>query len=405
MGQIMLNKSFIGSWGQESLDNIPHEIINMFRSDNGKLYIYVPPYGGYDIKTHPEVDYILLTGGWNQNTTEVFYVLKGLTRLHSGGKKATTKDKAELVDYIIKNDIRYGGKYLHEIKMAAKEEAITFYMTFQAESMQKPRKKLFLTWNQEPEIHNQKKDVFVLPSDYNYQRLFGYLPPEDAQIVNEMIKDSSLWEDAPISPVSNNAMVQSEPMNMVKLMHKVYDENVYTNLFYEFFNACPALFTKFSQEVLGIQTDETFTIRKEVTTADGKGRLDLLAESNSTVIAIENKLQSGLHGIDKHRKLSQLTTYINFIEQEILKGRNGFYFLFEPDYNDIDIAVFDAQRGLEWKKCQYSSIHRFMEANKEMIQQSPLGQYANDFTDALYMHTQKLKEIVENRFLEAIHSK
>jgi len=405
MCQIMLNKSFIGSWGQESLDNIPHEIINLFRSDNGNLYIYVPPYGGYDTNGHQNIDYIFLTGSWNQNTTEVLYVLKGLTRLHSGGKKATLKDKKQLEELIKAENIRYGGKYLHEIKMSAEEESIAFYMTFQAESMQKPRKKLFLTWNNEPEIHNDKKDVFVLRSDYKYQRLFGYLPPEDAQIANAIIQNCDLWEDAEILPVSNDVIAHAEPMNFVKLIHKVYDENVYTNLFYEFFNVCPALFTKFSQDVLGIQTNETFIIHKEVTTADGKGRLDLLAESPTSVIAIENKLQSGLHGIDKHRQLSQLTTYITFIEDEVLKGRTGYYFLFEPDYNDIDIARFDSQRGLEWTKCQYSKIHRFMEDNKALIKQSFLGSYADDFIAALHLHTMQLKDIVEQRFLEAIHSK
>lgn len=401
----MLNKSFIGSWGQESLDNIPHEIINMFRSDNGQLYIYVPPYGGYDIKQHPDVDYILLTSSWNRNTTEVLYVIKGLTRLHNGGKKATPEDKAQLAEYIKRNNIRYGGKYLHEIKMAAQEEAITFYMTFHAETIQKPKRKLFLTWNNEPEIHNEKKDLFVLPSNYNYQRLFGYLPPEDSIIANAIIQDSTLWDDVQISPVSTQSAIQQEPMNMVKLMHKVYDENVYTSLFYEFFNACPKLFTKFSQDILGIQTDETFIIKKEITTADKKGRLDLLAEGPHSVIAIENKLQSGLHGIDKHHKLSQLTTYINFIEKDILNGRNGYYFLFEPDYNNIDIAFFDSQRGLEWKKCQYSRIHKFMQENRTLLLQSPLEPYADDFISALSMHTQQLKDIVENRFLDAIHSK
>lgn len=405
MGQIMLNKSFIGSWGQENLDNIPHEIINMFRSDNGELYIYVPPYGGYDKTGHPEIDYILLTGSWHQNTTQVLYLVKGLTRLHDGGKKATATEKAKLANLIKEKDIRYGGKYLHEIKMAATEEAITFYMTFQAEAMLKPKKNMFLTWNEGQEFHNDQKDIFVLPSDYKYQRQFGYLPSEDAQIAQAIIDNDALWEDAQISPVGNNTSVQNTQMNMINLIHKVYDETIYTNLLYEFFKSCPAIFSKFAKEVLGVPSNDAFTIQKEVTTSNKKGRLDLLAESADSVIAIENKLQSGLHGIDKHNQLSQLTTYINFIEQDILKGRRGYYFLFEPDYNNIDIAHFDAQRGLEWKKCQYSTIHRFMAENRSMLLQSSLAQYADDFIAALSLHTLPLKEIVENRFLEAIHNK
>ena len=405
MGEIMLNKSFIGSWGQDNADNIPHEIINMFQSDNRELFIYVPPYGGYEPNGHPKIDYILLTGSWNQKTTEVFYVLKGLTRLHSGGKKATSEDREKQIKLIKEKDIRYGGKYLHEIKMSAQEEAITFYMTFQAQSMQKPKKKLFLSWNKEASVHTEQKDVYALPSDYLYFRQYGYLPPEDAVIVSEIIQNNELWEDAQVQPVSKQTGAQAELMTWVKLAHKEYDETVYTNLFYEFFNACPPLFTKFARDVLNVETKEPFIVRKEVTTTDGKGRLDLLAENSHFVIAIENKLQSGLHGIDKHNKLSQLTTYINFIEQDILKGRQGYYFLFEPDYNDIDIASFDSQRGLEWQKCQYSTIYQFISENKQLLQESCLSQYADDFINAISIHAKQLREVVENRFLEAIHGK
>ena len=401
MGQIMLNKSFIGSWGQENMDNIPHEIINMFRSDNGELYIYVPPYGGYNVQEHPDVDCILLTGSWNQNATEVLYVVRGLTRLHAGGKKATEQDREKQRALIKKENIRYGGTYLHDIKMAAEEETISFYLTFHAEVMQKPRKKLFLSWNGDSEIHTEHKDVFSLPSDYKYQRQYGYVSAADAQIVNDIIQNVNLWEDVQIQPIGKSSAQQTESMNMVKLIHKTYDETIYTNLFYEFFNAYPHVFTKFVREVLGVPTNESFSVSKEVSTADKKGRLDLLAVSENYVIAIENKLQSGLNGIDKHCHLSQLTTYCKDLEGKFDKEKCHF-FLFEPDYNDIDIAQFDPQAANQWKKRRYSVIYKFMNENRELLLQGVLGKYADDFIEALFMHTKDLRQIVEQRFLEAV---
>lgn len=402
MGQIMLNKSFIGSWGQENSENIPHEIINRFRSDNGNLYIYSPPYGGFDTGCHQSVDYLLLTGSWNRNMTEILFVVKGLSLLHHGGKKASPEDRAALEELICRENIRYGGKFLHEIKMSSNEEPSVFYATFRARELIQPRKKLFFSWSPDAELHNEERDIFSLPSDYKYQRQYGFLPDCDDVVARRIISDTALWETVDLQPVRMQALPATPQDNFIKLICKEYDETIFTNLFHAFFNASPALFTLFAQEVLEIPTAEAFTLRKEVTTTDKKGRLDLLAEGPETVIAIENKLRSGLNGIDKHHHLSQLTPYINFVEQTVLKGRRGYYFLFEPNYNEIDVAQFDTRRGGEWKKCPYSKIHQFMIAHKDLLLASPLAPYAEDFIRALALHTLKMKDLVEQRFLEAI---
>ena len=402
--EIMLNKSFIGSWGVANDENIPHEIINMFRSDNGKIYIYVPPYGGFKTDEHNEVEYILLTGSWNNNTTEVFYVVKGLTLLHRGGRKATKSDRKKLVDYIVANNVKYGGKYLHEIKMAEAEEEIVFYMTFQAENIYKPEKPLFLSWAVDSEVHTAEKDVFELSDkEYKYQRQIGYLTEKDYDTVEAIIK-SDIWDTSVevVQSVPETVSTRPKTMNFLKLIHKEYEETIFTNLFYEFFRTVPGLFASFAEEVLGIAGTGKYVIKTEVKTKDGKGRIDLLAESEDAVIVMENKINSGLNGIDKHNRLSQLTTYINFVESELLKGRKGSYFLFEPNYNDIDIKRFDQQRGTEFIKIQYSSIYNFFVAHKEDLQTSVFGQYADDFIEALYTHTLIMKDIVRQRFTEAI---
>ena len=402
--EIMLNKSFVGSWGVANDENIPHEIINLFRSDNKKIYIYVPPYGGFSTKEHPQVEYILLTGSWNNNMTEVFYVVKGLTLLHKGGKKATKAERARLVKYINEKEITYGGKPLHEIKMAESEEEIVFYMTFEAESVIKPQKPLFLSWEKGSDLHTDKKDVYELTDKrYKYQRQIGYIPSADYDLVKKII-ESDLWDTSndviqSVQPVSGQKVQHS---NFLQLIHKEYDETIFTNLLYEFFKRTPKLMDAFAEEVLGIAGESNFTIKEEVTTKDGKGRIDLLMSNENFVIVIENKINSGLNGIDKHNRLSQLTTYIEFVEKELLNGRSGKYFIFEPNYNDIDIERFDQKRGKEFKKIQYSKLYKFFAEHKNDLSSSSFGQYAEDFINALYIHTLVMKDVVMQRFTDAI---
>ena len=50
--EILLNVMYTGSWLDE---NIGHEIINLFRSDNGQNYIYVLPWGTMDKKHNNQI--------------------------------------------------------------------------------------------------------------------------------------------------------------------------------------------------------------------------------------------------------------------------------------------------------------------------------------------------------------
>lgn len=404
--EILLNKSFIGSWGVANDENIPHEIINLFRSDNGRIYIYVPPYGGFKTSEHREVEYILLTGSWNNNTTEVFYVVRGLTLLHHGGKQATKADRRKLVDYIKRNDIKYGGKYLHEIKMAETEEEKVFYMTFEVKEILKPKKKMFLTWAKDASaVQANDKHVFVMSdTEYKYQRQIGYISGADYTTLASIASNDDYWdlETEVIQSVPSTVTAPHKTTNFLKLIHKEYEETIFTNLFYEFFTSVPGLYSAFAEEVLGIAETAPYTIKTEVGTQDGKGRIDLLAESEDCVIVMENKINSGLNGIDKHNRLSQLTTYINFVESELLNGRKAAYFLFEPNYNDIDIERFDQQRGKEYTKVQYSRIYDFFVAHREDLKASVYAQYADDFIEALYTHSLVMKDVVMRRFTEAI---
>lgn len=252
----------------------------------------MPPYGGYATKDR-NVKYLLITGDWKDKTTEILYLAKGLTLLHNGGKEATAEERKKLTEYIKDKEIKYGGKFLHEIPMAEKEEEIVFYLTFQADTLKKSKKKMYLSWNPGEETHTKDRDVFALEESYNYQRQIGYINEKscDYQKVCGIIEDDSFWGSADTEKIEikENDENPQEHMNFLKLVHKEYDETVFTNLFFEFFNnAPPSLFKAFAKDVLKIENAENDTyekIEKEVTTEDKKGRIDLFAEGKENVIS------------------------------------------------------------------------------------------------------------------------
>ena len=399
----MLNKSFVGSWGLEHTGNIPHEIINIFRSDNGNIYLYVPPYGGFATSNH-NVSYILLIGERKNNSVEVLYLAKGLELMHHGGVKATESEREELRNIILKDNIKYGGKYLNEINMAEFEEPSIFYMTFKVDRLLKPNKKMILSWKG-TEVHDEYKDIYLLNSKYEFRQI-AYIKDNDYDLMLSIVEDCNLWdENTLIEKVvlkQNLETCEINKKNFLKFIHKEYDENIFTNIFYELFKKTPDILNKFITEILNVDiNEETFKVLSEVKTQTGNGRMDLLLVSNKKVIVIENKIKSGLNGIDKHNKLSQLTTYIDSIES-IYKNLEHYYFIFEPNFNDIDIQKFDNKRGMEFKKIQYNRIYDFFNKYREEFYDSFYGIYIDDIIDALSKLKLTMKDIVLERFIKAL---
>ena len=104
----------------------------------------------------------------------------------------------------------------------------------------------------------------------------------------------------------------------------------------------------------------------------------MLAEGNNHVIAIENKIKSSLHGIDKREEISQLTKYVQFIEKEFDGKKETHYFLFEPNYNEIDIAYFDkGAGGVKFQPVCYLEIYRFFKKHIDAFKSGEHGQYAD----------------------------
>ena len=73
--------------------------------------------------------------------------------------------------------------------------------------------------------------------------------------------------------------------------------------------------------------------------------MDLFAISKDKAIIIENKIQSGLNGIDKNEETTQLGKYIKDIKTDNNIDENEIYgLIFVPDYNQF---VVDKMRQIQ----------------------------------------------------------
>lgn len=128
------------------------------------------------------------------------------------------------------------------------------------------------------------------------------------------------------------------------VINKPYDENVYSNMFFYFFNN-KKMFKGFAKDVLNLNLSDNIKLYKEKATYSNSryGRMDLLVvdEENKICIVIENKLKSAINGryysedakTEKNIRKSQLYKYMEWTNNEKTYGNYlKKYFIFVPNY-------------------------------------------------------------------------
>ena len=141
-------------------NNIGHEVINLFKDDNGSNYIYINPYGQLD-KKHNEIESILLVRGINATTVEIIAKAVDLTPILDNALPRNTANKIQR-NYIRENKVTYDGVLLDDIyyQNESTNEVTTVYISFKAENIFYPKQKIFLTTN---EKSNYTEKAFLLP--------------------------------------------------------------------------------------------------------------------------------------------------------------------------------------------------------------------------------------------------
>ena len=121
MKEILLNRMYVGEW---LIKNIGHEVINLFKADNDKNYIYVTKSGTLD-KKHKEIETVLLVQGVSANTVEIIAKAEVVESIWNMPDEERIKKQ---------NEIKYGGVSLNEILPDIK-------VTFEVKNVLYPEKK------------------------------------------------------------------------------------------------------------------------------------------------------------------------------------------------------------------------------------------------------------------------
>ena len=405
--EILLNIMYNGDYLQSENQNIGHEIINLFQDDNGNNYIYVLPYGNMAEKHNDKIETILLVKRHNACLLEILAKAENLEQIIklTGSRPECEKViHKKQIEYIKQNKITYEGVLLYEIMGQNEGIENEFYVTFKAEKIIRPKKRIFIS----TEVNNEncfRLDISHFPKQSPKMYISNIENEKAYNELNEIIKDENLWNrNRNKKKVELPQTTQSPDKNFIDIIKKGYDELSYSNLFQYIFTANAELFHKFVKEVLKVEFSNNYIVERE------RNNIDLLVHDSNNVVVIENKIKSGINGICCNGRgeiiKTQLDKYVKYIEKEKeFKKKQKAYFVFVPDYNLIDLEEYDKYK--KYKIVKYSEIYQFFESyrksHRRAYQEIP---YFDEFLYALKKHasdTDNNNDIeIEARFIKAI---
>lgn len=144
--EIIINKMYTGAYLSEG-DNIGHEIINLYKADDGKNYIYLNPQGTIDVSHWENKITILLVRKFASKTFKVLAKAEDVTILDFSDSKLP---RIERYKRQVELGLTYGGVCLvdlfnENLYNGSFEEEKNTYTTFVADEVIKPKNQIFIT--------------------------------------------------------------------------------------------------------------------------------------------------------------------------------------------------------------------------------------------------------------------
>lgn len=390
---IVINRMYAGNYLS---NNLGHEVINMFAADNGNHYLYLNAKGNFDKKRH--IGYMLLVKYAGNHKVEVLAMAKNLEMAPGADAslpQKLSKEKKEIFDkqreFILKEDITYGGVPLLNIFNGAEQQNIFVTFKVSAGNFFKPVKRIFISYkNSDNGCAPAKCDIEINLADTNFTStsLKQYITlnsgkdaknsAADYNKLAELINNGCYWEESNegVVPTTEHCKKVDSLFDICKIKD---DENVFSNAICYFMQLYPALWSKFLDEVLKksekhFRLNSTFTVKREYSIAEEKeeetgiplsGRIDLLIESEDAVIAVENKILSNINkidGDDKSNGESQLTRYLSWLSNTGFN--NAALFVLAPEYSK-NLNIPDGVAGNQYwgGVISYKQLYDFLSRN------------------------------------------
>ena len=406
--EIIINKMYVGGYLLEG-DNIGHEIINLYKADNGKNYIYLNSQGTIELSHGSNRITVLMVRKFASKIYKILAKAEGITILDFANSKLPRKERYEGQ---VTLGLTYGGVSLVDLfnensYRGSLEEEKNAYTTFVADRVIKPKNQIYIT---DDESVSGDNTFFIRTNKgFGKQTLREFYSenekPESFTDLNQIIENKELWEEANTTQaISELPEPQKDPyFNFLKIIRQEDNELAFSNMFAYFFDVNRDAFSRFAQKVLSVNMQTDFTIERE------KKNIDLLISDKNNAVVIENKIKSSINGINERHDIysnqvqSQLKKYYQFVttDDEYCK-KTVSCFIFSPNYNRIDLSRFSC--GEKYTVVYYREIYNFFVENRNLFDEVP---YFEDFINAMHKHTKdydnELEEEMQRRFQSTIY--
>ncbi|KUO64789.1 MAG: hypothetical protein APF84_02755 [Gracilibacter sp. BRH_c7a] len=405
--EIIINKMYVGAYLSEG-DNIGHEIINLYKADDGKNYIYLNSQGTIELSHGENRITILLVRKFASKTYKVLAKAEGVTILDFADSKLPREERYKGQ---VALGLTYGGISLVDLfnensYHGSLQEEKNAYTTFVADKVIKPKNQIYIT--DDASVSGDNTYFIRTNKGFGKQTLREFYneneKPDSFADLNQIIENRELWEDANTTQaISELPELQKDPyFNFLKIIRQEDNELAFSNMLAYFFDINREAFSRFAREVLNIEVQTDFTIERE------KRNIDLLISDKNNAVVIENKIKSSINGIDDRHDIysdqvqSQLKKYYQFVtSDDEYRNKTASCFIFSPNYNRIDLSKFSC--GEKYTIVYYREIYNFFVENRSRYDGVL---YFDDFIKAMYKHTKDydndLEEEMQRRFQNTI---
>ena len=407
---IVLNRMYVGDYLST---NIGHEVINMFKADNGEHYLYLNSRGNLTNEHKGKIDFMLFVKYYTEGVVEVIGKAVGLEEadgvFYSQSRKLGEEDSklSEAQKQYIekqKDGVFYNGAPILKIFEGSGQQNI--YITYKAKYVFRTNKekRILIGFSG---VNEDDEDIIKLDA-YKQAKasLKQYIYPgaEYEKLMN-IINDDSNWEKSPVGKVTDeieklgdNLKIKRD-ISLFDICQIQNDENRFSNaLAYFMMQDNYRNLWQFFFKQYNIDLDKGYTVsREEKANIEDKdsnhkikshgGRIDLLIRDKNNIIVIENKIKSDINSVKGDGDGEQLERYYNYICWRITnegnpdKGKKKHFFILTPKYNQPNIKSEKMKK--EFRSITYRDLYNFLQITSAVKEDHNF----KAFFDAMHRHT------------------
>lgn len=408
---IVVNRMYVGAYLES---NLGHEIINLFKADNGEHYLYLNSSGSL-AREHCDIDYMLMVKYAGNNTLEVIGLAKGL-EIAPGADSPRPRDIKQLDDTIAGEQrdfilsqpgggIKYGGVSILDIFKNAEQQSV--FITYKANEVLVPKDefRIFLKYQKDACNSFGEKEIIIALRQHNLPKtsLKSYIYPSKDNsassdydnIVSHLIHNERFWTSDRDWKIHQGSAIKEKEVSLFDICQIQDDENRFSNALAYFMTRLEYrdLWIDFFKK-FGVELNKDYQVEREASARindsenrnnlPNGGRIDLLISDDKNLVVVENKIKSDVNTVEQDSKVgtTQLNRYENYINWRISKedtGRKGIFLILCPDYNRPELRDNEKVYNI----ITYSDLYKYL-SDKPQIE---IDNNFKAFRDAMQRHT------------------